>query len=220
MLLPIARRRIAVLSSTWAPRVASQSRAAAAAYSTTVPRFSENTIPANDPTPRKPKPNVSETNATPVDSMGEWDVALQESTDVAERVRTMQAPNRATTWAPSQRPRAEAMSGPRFEQTIMHLQPTPMAAIELIHKQPVRWTKKRIVSCDGGGGPLGHPRVFINTDKPEIVPCGYCGLPFAHESNRAYLQSLPETSYPLESTGDPAEVNETQRVTEGGYEQR
>jgi NADH dehydrogenase (ubiquinone) Fe-S protein 6 len=122
MLLPIARSRIAVLSSTWAPRVASQSRAAAAAYSTTVPRFSENTIPANDPTPRKPKPNVSETNATPVDSMGEWDVALQESTDVAERVRTMQAPNRATTWAPSQRPRAEAMSGPRFEQTIMHLQ--------------------------------------------------------------------------------------------------
>lgn len=32
-----------------------------------------------------------------------------------------------------------------------------MAAIELIHKQPVRWTKKRVVSCDGGGGPLGHP---------------------------------------------------------------
>lgn len=29
-----------------------------------------------------------------------------------------------------------------------------------------------------GGGPHGHPRVFINVDKPEIVPCGYCGLPF------------------------------------------
>ena len=24
----------------------------------------------------------------------------------------------------------------------------------------------------------GHPRVFINTDKPEIAVCGYCGLPF------------------------------------------
>jgi uncharacterized Zn-finger protein len=53
-----------------------------------------------------------------------------------------------------------------------------MAAIELIHKQPVRWTKKRVVSCDGGGGPLGHPQIFINTDKPEIATCGYCGVPF------------------------------------------
>ena len=57
-------------------------------------------------------------------------------------------------------------------------QPRPMAAIELIHKQPVRWTEKKVVSCDGGGGPLGHPRVFINTDKPSIIPCGYCGVPF------------------------------------------
>lgn len=53
-----------------------------------------------------------------------------------------------------------------------------MAAIELIHKQPVRWTKERVASCDGGGGPLGHPKIFINTDKPEIATCGYCGVPF------------------------------------------
>lgn len=53
-----------------------------------------------------------------------------------------------------------------------------MAAIELIHKQPVRWTNTKVVSCDGGGGPLGHPKIFINTDKPEIATCGYCGLPF------------------------------------------
>lgn len=35
-----------------------------------------------------------------------------------------------------------------------------------------------MVACDGGGGPAGHPRIFINTDKPEIAVCGYCGLPF------------------------------------------
>lgn len=29
-----------------------------------------------------------------------------------------------------------------------------------------------------GGGPLGHPKVYINVDKPEIIPCEYCGLPF------------------------------------------
>lgn len=58
------------------------------------------------------------------------------------------------------------------------LQPQPYAAIELIHKQPVRWTHDRVVACDGGGGPTGHPRIFINTDKPEINVCNYCGLPF------------------------------------------
>lgn len=42
----------------------------------------------------------------------------------------------------------------------------------------------------------------------------------AHEQHRAYLESLPATSYPLKATDDPAQVNESQRVTEGGFEQR
>ncbi|KAJ5104336.1 Zinc finger CHCC-type [Penicillium alfredii] len=189
-------------------------------YSSTVPRLSENRIQSNDPTPPTPKPNVSGSNAIPTDSFGSWDASLQEEPEVAERIRSLQAPNRANTWAASQQPREQAMTGPRFEQTIMEVQPRPMAAIELIHKQPVRWTKSKVVSCDGGGGPLGHPKIFINTDKPEIATCGYCGLPFAHEHHRSYLESLPETSYPLQSAGDAAEVNETQRVTEGGLEQR
>jgi len=58
------------------------------------------------------------------------------------------------------------------------LQPRPMAAIELIHKQPVRWIKERTATCDGGGGPLGHPRIFINVDKPQICWCTYCGVPY------------------------------------------
>lgn len=48
----------------------------------------------------------------------------------------------------------------------------------MIHKEPVRWTHERIVACEGGEGPAGHPKIFINTDKPEIAICGYCGLPF------------------------------------------
>ncbi|EFQ33344.1 zinc-finger domain-containing protein [Colletotrichum graminicola] len=108
-----------------------------------------------------------------------------------------QAPNRAVIWSRSQKPRAEAMTGPRFEQTDFSLQPQPYAAIELIHQEPVRWTHKRVVACDGGGGPAGHPRIFINTDKPEICTCNYCGLPFANEHHREHLESLPETSYPL-----------------------
>lgn len=50
--------------------------------------------------------------------------------------------------------------------------------MEMIHKQPVTWTHERMVVCDGGGGAKGHPKIFINTDKPEIAVCGYCGLGF------------------------------------------
>ena len=32
------------------------------------------------------------------------------------------------------------------------------------------------VSCDGGGGALGHPRVYINLDDGQPKACIYCGL--------------------------------------------
>lgn len=35
-------------------------------------------------------------------------------------------------------------------------------AIDLIAAQPPIGSTKRVVACDGGGGPLGHPKVFIN----------------------------------------------------------
>ncbi|KAI8381454.1 zinc-finger domain-containing protein [Radiomyces spectabilis] len=93
-------------------------------------------------------------------------------------VNAEQSPNRATTWARSQRPKDQAMSGPRFEQTDLLTQPNPMAAIELIAEEPVRMVSKRIASCDGGGGALGHPKVYINLDKPGAHACGYCGIRF------------------------------------------
>lgn len=30
------------------------------------------------------------------------------------------------------------------------------------------------VACDGGGGPLGHPRVFLNMGHDRQVTCPYC----------------------------------------------
>ncbi|XP_063306651.1 NADH dehydrogenase [ubiquinone] iron-sulfur protein 6, mitochondrial [Pelobates fuscus] len=52
-------------------------------------------------------------------------------------------------------------------------------AINLIAEQPVNEAEDRIVSCDGGGGALGHPRVYINLDKEtKTGTCGYCGLQF------------------------------------------
>ncbi len=40
---------------------------------------------------------------------------------------------------------------------------------------PMRGTAaRRRLACDGGGGPLGHPKVYLKTgDEGEIV-CPYC----------------------------------------------
>eukprot|EP00079_Xenopus_tropicalis_P013407 XP_002941817.2 PREDICTED: NADH dehydrogenase [ubiquinone] iron-sulfur protein 6, mitochondrial [Xenopus tropicalis] len=52
-------------------------------------------------------------------------------------------------------------------------------AINLIAEQPANESDSRIVSCDGGGGALGHPKVYINLDKEtKTGTCGYCGLQF------------------------------------------
>ncbi|ORY04365.1 NADH-ubiquinone oxidoreductase [Clohesyomyces aquaticus] len=194
-----------------------------ASYATKQP--SVNQVPANDPNPQPAVQNVSATNERATSSEGSFDKVLQEDVEKAEELRVMQAPNRQSPnqkgiWSRSQQPRAAAMVGPRFEQTIFEDQPRPYAAIELIHKQPVRWRHENIVSCDGGGGPLGHPRIFINLDKPQICACTYCGLPFANEHHREHLESLPSTPYPLGPRGDPAEVHESQKITDEPLAQR
>ncbi|KAH8403385.1 hypothetical protein KR222_011558 [Zaprionus bogoriensis] len=50
--------------------------------------------------------------------------------------------------------------------------------INLIDEVPPVETTQRVVACDGGNGPLGHPKVYINLDKPGNHTCGYCGLRF------------------------------------------
>ena len=35
-------------------------------------------------------------------------------------------------------------------------------AIKLIDEVPPTPEKERVVWCDGGGGPTGHPKVYIN----------------------------------------------------------
>ena len=34
------------------------------------------------------------------------------------------------------------------------------------------------VVCDGGGGALGHPRVFMEMGEQDWVECGYCDRRF------------------------------------------
>ncbi len=63
-------------------------------------------------------------------------------------------------------------------------QVNPNFAINLIAQVPPKACHDRVVHCDGGGGPLGHPKVFINLDKPGNHACGYCGLRFYLDGNQ------------------------------------
>jgi NADH dehydrogenase (ubiquinone) Fe-S protein 6 len=82
-------------------------------------KTTSNQVPANDPIERTAKPNVSETNVTPTSSEGSFDKVLQEDVADAEAMRKTQAPNYKGIWSRSQQPREIAMSGPRFEQSII-----------------------------------------------------------------------------------------------------
>ncbi|KAF8213056.1 ubiquinone oxidoreductase 20 kd subunit [Mycena galopus ATCC 62051] len=91
---------------------------------------------------------------------------------------TLQAPNAPATWSTNQQPRPGPASSPRFEQTAMQLQPNPLSAMALINDVPVNMVNGRRAVCDGGGGPLGHPKIYLNLDLPGPRSCGYCGLRF------------------------------------------
>ncbi|XP_037903452.1 NADH dehydrogenase [ubiquinone] iron-sulfur protein 6, mitochondrial [Hermetia illucens] len=55
--------------------------------------------------------------------------------------------------------------------------------IKLIDEIPPKEVTERVVYCDGGNGPLGHPKVYINLDKPGAHICGYCGLRFVKKDD-------------------------------------
>lgn len=82
--------------------------------------YASSTNDQQESNPPKKVANVSKTNEVPVEDAHGG--TLQESASDAENLRVTQAPNRLGVWSRSQNPRAKAMSGPRFEQTIMELQ--------------------------------------------------------------------------------------------------
>ncbi|HTT81117.1 MAG TPA: zinc-finger domain-containing protein [Stellaceae bacterium] len=47
-------------------------------------------------------------------------------------------------------------------------------------------TDEMIVACNGGGGPLGHPRVYLNLAPHGRVECPYCSRLFV---NRAVIEA-------------------------------
>ncbi len=39
-------------------------------------------------------------------------------------------------------------------------------------------TDSEVLSCDGGGGALGHPRIYLNMEGRGEIDCPYCGRRF------------------------------------------
>jgi uncharacterized Zn-finger protein len=49
-----------------------------------------------------------------------------------------------------------------------------MAELQAPASQDIVEVDTTEVSCDGGGGVLGHPRVFLNMGDKRRVECPYC----------------------------------------------
>jgi NADH dehydrogenase (ubiquinone) Fe-S protein 6 len=64
----------------------------------------------------------------------------------------------------------------RFEYTPKQVNPN--IAAHLIAELPPVVSEESVVWCDGGHSHGGHPKVFINLDKPGTHACGYCGQRF------------------------------------------
>ena len=44
-------------------------------------------------------------------------------------------------------------------------------------------TEDHRIACDGGGGALGHPKVYLEMGEDDFVECGYCDRRFVREGS-------------------------------------
>ena len=64
-------------------------------------------------------------------------------------------------------------------------------AISRSHMGPFEtiYINETVAACNGGGGALGHPRVFLNLGRDGKAECPYCSRLFV---NRAMQRPAPE----------------------------
>jgi len=65
----------------------------------------------------------------------------------------------------------------------------PNWGMDMVAQIPPIEIEGRVAICDGTApfceaGPLGHPKVYINLDKPGIHSCPYCGLRFIQVASK------------------------------------
>lgn len=47
----------------------------------------------------------------------------------------------------------------------------------------IEYVQKKEVSCDGGNGRLGHPKVFLHLDEDNKKICPYCSKKYVYKIN-------------------------------------
>ena len=70
----------------------------------------------------------------------------------------------------------------------------PRFAVNYVRDDPVVVCKSRAVWSDSGG-PLGHPKVYINLDKPIVHSCGYSGRKFIQQKYYDESKHGPSITY-------------------------
>jgi uncharacterized Zn-finger protein len=91
-----------------------------------------------------------------------------------------------------------------------------------MREETLKSPDKRIVhqgetSCDGGLGPLGHPKIYLKIDlKTKSVTCPYCSRQFIYvDENTSILDahgdsSTPAAEQPSSTVGSHHRPNKTQ----------
>jgi uncharacterized Zn-finger protein len=61
-----------------------------------------------------------------------------------------------------------------------------------------------VAACNGGGGPLGHPKVYLNLAADGKVECPYCSRLFVHQSQRSTDKAHEAHGHSVEAASHPA----------------
>ena len=62
-----------------------------------------------------------------------------------------------------------------------------------------------VAACNGGGGPLGHPRVYLNLSPSGQVECPYCSRRFVNRAMTRAGGVAGETGVAMPSAHAPGE---------------
>ena len=62
------------------------------------------------------------------------------------------------------------------------------------------------VACDGGGGPLGHPRVWMAIDASGRIECPYCSRIFVYRKGAPSGEELERKAPPGSGSGDDSAI--------------
>jgi uncharacterized Zn-finger protein len=67
---------------------------------------------------------------------------------------------------------------------------------ELIEEIEEFYVDSKSVACDGGGGVLGHPRVFLAIEETGRIECPYCSRRFVYDPEKAGTNTTVEIRVP------------------------